>query len=45
MGKLNTPGESIGQSLRMEKRLNIYLLDQAMQMEKIGLISTNLAER
>ena len=23
----------------------IYLLDQAMQMEKIGLISTNLAEK
>jgi hypothetical protein len=27
------------------KRVYIYLLDQAMQMDKIGLISTNLAEK
>ena len=27
------------------KAAHVYLLDQAMQMEKIGLISTNLAEK
>lgn len=27
------------------RKAHVYLLDEAMQMEKIGLISTNLAEK
>ena len=29
----------------MKKKAYVYLLDEAMQMEKIGLISTNLVEK
>lgn len=32
-------------TLENGKRAYVYLLDQAMQMDKIGLISTNLAEK
>ncbi len=34
-----------GTSLEDGKKAYVYLLDEAMQMDKIGLISTNLAEK
>ena len=41
----NLFSESLSTEQEDGRTAHIYLLDQAMQMEKIGLISTNLAEK
>ena len=44
-GKRKTSIKTVYGEVEYRRTVYVYLLDEAMQMDKIGLISTNLAEK